>query len=102
MMRDNYRPHARHSPLTAPWEPILSREAGGATQLALSVLPVTQDASAVTVALSLDFMDTARIGDFIEFRPAILKVGRTLAFVECRVRCGDRLIARASATFRML
>jgi len=135
-MLDDYMPHQRSSPFTAPWEPLLSREAGGMTQLALSVReahcnsrgfahggliasladnvmglsavnvarrePATQSANAVTVALSLDYMDAAKIGDFIEFHPAILKIGRTLAFVECRVRCGDRQIARASATFRML
>jgi hypothetical protein len=29
-------------------------------------------------------------------------VGRTLAFVECRVVCGNRLIARGNASFRMV
>jgi uncharacterized protein (TIGR00369 family) len=135
-MLDDYRPHTRRSPFTAPWEPILSRETGGVTQLALSIRdvhcnsrglahgglivsladnamglsalnvarrqPGTQDANAVTVALSVDFIDVARIGDLVEFQPAILKIGRTLAFVECRVICGSRLIARASATFRLL
>lgn len=59
-------------------------------------------ASAVTVSLTLDFVDTARIGDCVEFHPVVLKAGRTLAFVECRVVCGERLVARASATFRMV
>ena len=58
--------------------------------------------SALTVSLSLDFIDTAKVGEFVEFKPAILKVGRTLAFVECRVVCGDRLIARGNASFRMV
>ena len=56
----------------------------------------------MTVALTLDFIDTAQVGDCVEFCPAVLKVGRTLAFVDCRVVCGERLIARGSATFRML
>ena len=58
--------------------------------------------SALTVSLSLDFIDTAKVGEFVEFKPTILKVGRTLAFVECRVVCGDRLIARGNASFRMV
>ena len=62
----------------------------------------TEAAGAVTVALTVDFIDTAQVGDCIEFRPEVLKVGRTLAFVDCRVVCGARLIARASASFRML
>lgn len=56
----------------------------------------------LTVALTLDFVDTARVGDLVEFVPTVLKVGRTLAFVDCRVINGERLIARASATFRVL
>lgn len=56
----------------------------------------------VTVALTLDFIDTARVGDCVEFFPTVLKVGHTLAFVDCRVVCGERLIARGNATFRML
>ena len=62
----------------------------------------SEKASAVTVSLTLDFIDTAQVGDCVEFQPTVLKVGRTLAFVECRVVCGERLIARGSASFRML
>ena len=58
--------------------------------------------SAVTVTLTLDFIDSARLGDCVEFHPAVLKAGRTVSFVSCRVLSGERLIARASATFRML
>ena len=61
-----------------------------------------EKAGAVTVTLTLDFLDTAQVGDCVEFHPAVLKVGRTLAFAECRVVCGDRLIARSSASFRMV
>ena len=61
-----------------------------------------EKASAVTVSLSLDFIDSAQIGDCVEFQPTVLKVGRTLAFVDCRVVCGERLIARGSASFRMV
>ena len=62
----------------------------------------SERASAVTVSLTLDFIDTAQVGDCVEFQPTVLKVGRTLAFVDCRVVCGERLIARGSASFRML
>ena len=61
-----------------------------------------ENASAVTVSLALDFIETARIGDCVEFHPTVLKVGATLAFVDCRVICGERLIARANASFRMV
>ena len=61
-----------------------------------------EKASALTVSLMLDFIDSAQVGDCVEFQPTVLKVGRTLAFVDCRVVCGERLIARGSASFRMV
>ncbi len=58
--------------------------------------------SAVTVSLSVDFIDVARIGDILEIIPCVLKVGRTLAFVDCRIMTADRLIARGNGTFRLV
>jgi uncharacterized protein (TIGR00369 family) len=63
--------------------------------------PGAEEATALTVALSVDYIDTARVGDCVEFHPVVLKVGRTLAFSECRVLCDDRVLARASASFRI-
>lgn len=64
--------------------------------------PGQEEASAVTVTLALDYLDTARIGEWLEVRPSVLKLGRSLAFVECRVVCGERLIARGNASFKMV
>ena len=64
--------------------------------------PGAEQASAATVSLTLDFIYVAQVGDCLEFQPSLLKVGRTLAFVDCRVVCGERLVARGSATFRMV
>jgi uncharacterized protein (TIGR00369 family) len=64
--------------------------------------PGAEKTSAVTVSLTLDFIDAAKVGEFIAFQPAVLKVGRSLAFADCRVLCGERLIARASASFRLV
>lgn len=64
--------------------------------------PGQAQASAVTVTLALDYLDSARIGEWLEVHPAVLKLGRTLAFTDCRVVCGDRLIARGNASFRMV
>lgn len=62
--------------------------------------------SGITVSLVLDFIDTAKVGDWLEIRPVVLKAGKTLAFTEGRViatRDGEeRLVARCSATFRMV
>ena len=136
MMPSGYQPHTRRSPLTDPWEPLLSRQTADALYLALEIREAhcnargfahgglisaladnamghsavlqtrrragSEKASAVTVSLSLDFLDSAQVGDCVEFQPTVLKVGRTLAFVDCRVVCGERLIARGSASFRMV
>lgn len=58
--------------------------------------------NAVTVTLSLDFIDTAEIGDWVEFIPEVLKAGRTLAFVDSRIMSGERLIGRGNGTFRIV
>ncbi|HQD84204.1 MAG TPA: PaaI family thioesterase [Quisquiliibacterium sp.] len=59
-------------------------------------------AGSVTVNLNVDFVGSARIGDWLEFRPRVLKRARTLAFVDCVVVTGDdQLVARANATFRL-
>ena len=63
--------------------------------------PGAEKVRGLTTSLSIDFIDVAQVGDCVEFHPTVLKVGRNLAFVECRVVCADRLIARANASFRL-
>jgi acyl-coenzyme A thioesterase PaaI-like protein/predicted ester cyclase len=58
--------------------------------------------SAVTVSLSLDYLDSGRIGELLEVHPTVLRAGTTLSFVESKVLCDTRTIARANATFRMV
>lgn len=85
----------------------------GAARAEAKSLGRTEPAGAVTVSLSLDFIASAGIGDWLSLRPVVLRQGRTLAFVECHVWAQapagadetrsspeDRLVARASATFR--
>ena len=64
--------------------------------------PGQEEAGAVTVTLALDYLDTARIGEWLEVRPTVLKLGRSLAFAECRVVGGERLIARGNASFKVI
>jgi uncharacterized protein (TIGR00369 family) len=60
-----------------------------------------EQSGAVTVSLSLDYIDSAQQGEWLEFRPQVLKCGGSLAFVECRVLSGTRIVARASASFKL-
>jgi acyl-coenzyme A thioesterase 13 len=56
----------------------------------------------VTVSLSIDYAGYASVGDWIEVRTEVQKVGKALAFANAYVLRGDERIARASAVFRDL
>ncbi|MEZ5650721.1 MAG: PaaI family thioesterase [Burkholderiaceae bacterium] len=60
------------------------------------------DARGVTVSLTIDFVEGVRIGDWLEFVPTVVRAGGTLAFVEFHARVGERIVARGSATFRIV
>jgi uncharacterized protein (TIGR00369 family) len=56
----------------------------------------------VTISLSLDFLGSAQIGQWLEVVPRVLRAGRSLGFVDCIVSADGEAIARGSATFRIL
>jgi len=58
-------------------------------------------AGAVTSHLSADFAGSARLGDWVESRVDIQKIGRTLAFANVYLLVGDVRIVRASGVFAM-
>ena len=123
--------HYRKSPLTDPWEPLYSRKAERAVLLGLMVgeahcnsrglahgglisaladnamgLSCGQamggDASFVTVSLAVDFLDSARPGQWLQVEPTVIKTGGTLAFAQCLVTADAQPCARANATFRLV
>ncbi|HKQ24575.1 MAG TPA: PaaI family thioesterase [Burkholderiales bacterium] len=55
--------------------------------------------SAITSNLSADFAGSAKLGDWIEARVDIQKIGRTLAFANAYLHVGDARIARVSGVF---
>ena len=55
----------------------------------------------VTISLSLDFLGVAKIDQWLEVVPRVLRVGGSLGFVDCLVRVDDQPIARGNATFRI-
>jgi len=55
--------------------------------------------SAVTSQLSADFAGSARLGDWVESRADIQKIGKTLAFANIYLLVGDARIVRASGVF---
>ena len=123
--------HYRQSPVTDPWEPIYSRKTDEAVILGLvaeaahtnsrgfvhgGLISALADnamglscshrlggeASLVTVNLTLDFLGSAQIGQWLEFTTAFVKNGGTLSFAQAFVTADGEPCARANGTFRVV
>lgn len=64
--------------------------------LATSTSPAT---SMVTASLNIDYVGSARIGDWVETHVDIQKLGNRLAFANAYIHCNGERIARANAVF---
>ncbi len=58
--------------------------------------------SAITVSLSVDFLGSAQVGQWVEFTTSFIKTGATLCFAQCFVTADGIPCARANATFRVV
>lgn len=58
--------------------------------------------SMVTTSLTTDFAGSARLGDWIEARVDIQKVGQRVAFANAYLSVGQNRIVRASAVFTIV
>ncbi|WP_421932078.1 PaaI family thioesterase [Phenylobacterium sp.] len=123
--------HDRQSPLTAPWEPLYSRRTQGAVVLGLpasqahtnsrgfvhgGLITALADnamglscgqvlgagASLVTVNLTVDFLSTARTGQWLEFDTIFVKPGNSLCFAQAFVTADGDPCARANAVFKVV
>lgn len=56
----------------------------------------------VTVNLSTDFLQPARLGDWLEAHVTVERMGMHLAFASCNLKCGRKHILRASGVFAIL
>ncbi|WP_291296801.1 PaaI family thioesterase [Elioraea sp.] len=54
----------------------------------------------VTVQLSTTFLEPVHVGDLVEPRGEIVKVTRSMSFVEARLHVGDSVVATASLIFK--
>lgn len=57
--------------------------------------------SLVTVSLTLDYLGSAKLGQWLEFDADFAKLGRSICFTEATVRADGVPIARARATFKV-
>ncbi len=60
---------------------------------------VDPPARLITASVSADFAGSARLGDWVEARVDVQRVGGRMAFANAYLHVGDRRVARASAVF---
>lgn len=125
---EGFTRHARRSGLTEPWEPIYAKvtptafilglraaeahansrgfvHGGLLTALADNAMGLScakalgGDTRLVTVSLAIDFLGTARLGQWIEIDTTFVKTGKRLCFAQAFVLADGTPCARANATF---
>src|SRR5450432_3279470 len=128
---EGFERQSRRSPLTDPWEPIYWKQTPDAINLGLRlatphtnargfvhgglIAALTDKAmghscvhkipgaySLVTISMSIDFIGSARIGQWLTVETDVIKTGSTICFAQCFVKADDVAIARANATFRVV
>ena len=128
---EGFEHHLRRSPLTAPWEPIYYKRTADAVILGLRLAERHTNSRSLahggfltaladnamglscgakldgktrllTASLSIDFISSARIGQWVAFETDVIKVGRTLCFAQCFVTADGTRCARANGTFSVV
>lgn len=128
---DGFERHYRQSPVTDPWEPLYSRKTEDAVILGLMAQAAHTNSrgfvhgglisaladnamglscshrlggemSLVTVNLTLDFLGSAQIGQWLEFTTAFVKNGGSLSFAQAFVTADGQPCARANGVFKVM
>jgi acyl-coenzyme A thioesterase PaaI-like protein len=63
--------------------------------------PAHPATGAVTVGLGVDYVATAKLGQWLQIEPRVVKAGRSLGFVDALITADGEVVARANATFRL-
>jgi len=125
----DFQPHFRKSPVTDPWEPLYSRRRSDGVDLlfavhaahcnsrgflhggvlaslcdnvmGLSLGAVLNDpkANILTLTLTLDYLGSATTGDVILIEPRVIRAGGSIGVCDALAKSGDKVVARANATF---
>jgi uncharacterized protein (TIGR00369 family) len=114
LVPEGFERHTRRSGLTDPWEPIYARRSTRGVSLAIragtahansrgfvhgGLISALADnamglscgeqaantAGLVTVSLSVDFVGFAKVGQWLEIRPEVIKIGKSLCFATALV-----------------
>ncbi|RED37703.1 uncharacterized protein (TIGR00369 family) [Rhodopseudomonas thermotolerans] len=123
--------HARSSPLTAPWEPLYAKTTAEAVMLGLRIrechtnsrglahgglitaladnamgyscgLKLGGGARLLTASLAIDFIGPAKIGQWLQIEPEVIKVGAKLCVAQCFVTADGTRCARANGSFSVI
>jgi uncharacterized protein (TIGR00369 family) len=129
---DGFAVHTRTSPATKGWEPLYARSVGMTLQLALRIGPEHCNsrgllhggviatladnacgltlgtalggsvAGIVTTSLSLDYVAAAKLGQWLQVEPRVVKAAKTSGVIDALITADGVVIARANASFRVL
>lgn len=128
---EGFQPHFRKSPLTEPWEPLYSKRTADAvmiglwlaeahtnsrgmahgglvTALADNAMGLSCSAKLgnvtrfVTISIGVDFVGSAKPGQWLQVEPHVVKTGSTICFAQCLVTADGVPCARGNATFRVV
>jgi uncharacterized protein (TIGR00369 family) len=128
---EGFEPHFRKSPFTEPWEPLYSKKTEKAVILGLRLakphtngrglihggliasladnamgyscaLATDWTTSFVTISLSVDYVGSAQIGQWLAVESDVIRTGSTICFAQSLIKADDAVIARANATFRVV
>lgn len=127
----DFAPHLRRSPVTEPWEPIYFKKTPDTVILGLRLakphtnsrglahgglistladnamglscgLKANEIQGLVTVNLSIDFLGSATVGQWLQVETNFVRPGGSLYFAQCFVTADGEPCARANATFKAL
>lgn len=129
-MPEGFEKNDRSSPLTDPWEPIWKRYGPESVQLGLRVAEAHCNGrgfahggllasladnamgltlgftgrltNLVTVHLSIDYVRSVQRGQWLQVEPRIVKLGKSLGFVDALITADGEIAARANAVFSVL
>ncbi len=128
---EGFEPHFRKSPFTDPWEPLYSKRTERAVIMGLRLAKPHTNArglihggliaaladnamgyscaqatgwrtSFVTISMSIDFIGSAEIGQWLSVESDVIRTGSTICFAQSLIKADEVVIARANATFRVI
>ena len=127
---EGFEPHFRKSPLTEPWEPLYQKMTDKALVIGLRlakphtngrglihgglIAALSDNAMGyscghqlgrtymVTIGLTVDYIGSAQVGQWLAIETEVIKTGSTICFAQSLIKADDVVIARANATFRVV